>query len=439
MDILKKISENKERMKAITKEMEAVASVEEPTKENDEQLDALAAEFDELEKDCSKLEQILERRKKVESFKPIDTQMDSIQKDLPVIHATAKQIKSRYFSTDEKAYKFGMFIGALAGNRKCQEHAVRLGYEAALYEKDNVTGGYLVPDEHSSDLIKNIERYGVFRAKTRVRPMASDTLNIPVNKGGTTAYWVGEGNQITASKSDYDNVKLIAKKLAAIVNRSNEVSADAAINLGDDVIDDISRAIAYAEDNAAFNGDGTSSYGGIVGLTTRFTDTYSTSAGVGQVLAAGNTAAEVTLANLDSMVAALPQYAMGEWYCSQWIYGNVLERLKNAAGGNTNTSLTAGSGRQYGGYPVNIVQVMPTSDSNSQHILYFGDMRLATCMGDRQQFATAVSTEGTVNDINLFEQDMMAVRGIERVDIAVHDTGTSSTAGPMIALISAAS
>ena len=49
------------------------------------------------------------------------------------------------------------------------------------------------------------------------------------------------------------------------------------------------------------------------------------------------------------------------------------------------------------------------------------------------------NTEGTVADINLFEQDCSAIRGTTRYDVNVHDVGTATVAGPVVALIGKAS
>ena len=45
--------------------------------------------------------------------------------------------------------------------------------------------------------------------------MNGDTLQIPSQTGGATAYWVAENSQINASDQTWDQVQLQAKKLAA--------------------------------------------------------------------------------------------------------------------------------------------------------------------------------------------------------------------------------
>jgi len=60
-------------------------------------------------------------------------------------------------------------------------------------------------------------------------------------------------------------------------------------------------------------------------------------------------------------------------------------------------------------------------------------------LGDRRGVTIGMSTEGTVGSDNLFEQDCSAIRGTTRFDINVHDVGTATVAGPVVALIGKAS
>ena len=87
------------------------------------------------------------------------------------------------------------------------------------------------------------------------------------------------------------------------------------------------------------------------------------------------------------------------------------------------------------GYPVVISQVMPSATNNDHIPVVFGNLNMAAKMGSRRAVQIDFSTEATVNSQNLFEQDLMAVRGTERFDIVVHDYGVEAgAAGPVIGL-----
>src|SRR5574341_121121 len=86
------------------------------------------------------------------------------------------------------------FVDAIKALRQGRFDVVRFQLSGkALSEGTDSAGGYLVPVEHSNKLIE------ILSAKTAVRaagatviPMISDTLQIPSQTGGATAYWVAD-------------------------------------------------------------------------------------------------------------------------------------------------------------------------------------------------------------------------------------------------------
>ena len=75
-----------------------------------------------------------------------------------------------------------------------------------------------------------------------------------------------------------------------------------------------------------------------------------------------------------------------------------------------------------------------TADGDSamplKYPIIFGDMALATCFGDRRSNTISFSDSA----LNAFEQDEIVVRGTERFDFNLHSPGTSSEAGPLVAM-----
>ena len=356
-----------------------------------------------------------------------------------------------------RAYRAGMWLAAtLCKNIRaklfCKQHGMPtdlidlddMQVEALHQEGVNTQGGYLVPDEYETDIIRLVEAYGLARRKMKITPMTRDTLIRPRRTGGLTAYFVGEGEQITESTGSWDNVKLIVKKLAAIAVASNELIGDAIINVADELTREIALAFATKEDVCAFQGDGTSTYGGIVGIVQKLSTLNGVDDGGGLVLAADNVFSGITNANLVKMIGQVPNYPglRPEWYCSKPFWNQVMVRLIMAAGGATMAEFEGMRRMQYGGYPVNWTSgttAMPVSDANSQIACLFGDMRMAAMFGDRAGLTIAVSNSATVGSSSMFDTDSFAVRGIERFDINVHDVGTASAAGPVVGLITAAS
>lgn len=360
-------------------------------------------------------------------------------------------------SSEEKAYRFGMWAIAVLGDprksfvQKCVKFCNDNGVEMKAHsEAINSGGGYLVPPEFGNDMIILREQFGVFRANAKIVPMASDTRSDPRRTGGLTAYFIGENTQITESQKGWDRVNLTAKKLAVLTKMSSELNEDSVVNLGDDLAGEISYAFANKEDLCGFLGDGTSTYGGIVGLTNAFLNLSGTIANIAGVTVAPNQTASngygaILLANFLAMQGNLPEYAakMGnlKWYCHRNFYYNTMLSLALAAGGVTEAEILAAGAVEprFLGYPVEFAQVMPKVFATSQIPCFFGNMPMTASLGDRRQVTIALSEH-----LN-FDSDELAMRGTERFDINVHDVGNASATaglrvtGPMVALITGAS
>ena len=333
-------------------------------------------------------------------------------------------------SAEERAYTAGQWIAATIGNneqarRWCEDRGIET---RALATTTNSLGGYLVPEEMETAIIDLRETYGVARQSVFVRPMASDSMVIPRRAGGVTAYFVSENGEITASDKNWDAVSLTARKLAAMCRMSSEITEDSIVNLADDLAGEIAYAFAKKEDECLFLGDGTSTYGGIVGLKS------AVAAGSKVTATGGNLAFKtLDLEDFEAMVGKLPEYAVAgaRWYISRQGWVNSMLRLAEAAGGNTVAQIAQGAPLQFLGFPVTISQVMNstlTDQASVDGLAYLGDLRLAASMGTRRGVSIAVDAS------RYFEFDQLAIKGTERFDLNVHEKGTASEAGPVIML-----
>lgn len=318
-----------------------------------------------------------------------------------------------------------------------------------LNELQNDQGGALVPNEFDPILIRLVEEYGKFRQFAKISPMGSETKSQPRRTAGITTYWVGEAATITASNPTFDNINLVAKKLAAITVMSSEISEDSAINLADELAFEMGYGFALAEDQAGFIGDASSTYGGITGVTQKLKGLNGTIANIAGLKVATGTGygtdySSITLADFNNTVALLPQYADGNaaWYVHKSFFHSVMQKLELAAGGVTANEIATGDRRprpMFLGYPVNFVQVMPRVSATSQVCALLGDLAMAATMGDRR--TRTVFTD----PYSLSNKDQILVRCTERIDINVHDVGNASATaglrvpGPVVGLITAAS
>ena len=313
----------------------------------------------------------------------------------------------------------------------CEAHPELLG---AASESINTAGGFLVPDPLSRAIIDVRQQHGVARRECDIWPMDSEAMDIPKKIGGVTAYYVGESVEIKDSAMSWGLVSLGAKKLGALSRLSSEVSDDAIINLAERVGEAIGEAFAEAEDDALFNGNGTSTYGGIYGILPKIIDGTHNAGMIAAPTAAHDTFAELDSADLLAAMLSLPEeFEKGaKWYTSGYAWGAVFCRLLMAASGNSMINLSEGIKRAFMGYEVVSSPKMPhgaATDYTGLPMILFGNMRKAAIFGSRRE--TRLKVDGS----RYLEFDQVAVLGTERYDINCHELGDNATAGALVALV----
>ncbi len=351
----------------------------------------------------------------------------------------------------QTAKNFGLFIlSEISGNKTAGEMLAAQGIESkhiteaeakAMGEDVGTTGGILVPTEFIPYLILLIEKYGVFRRNSLEWPMASDSAIAPKLSSGLTVYCPAAGVAPTLSDAAFKPVGMNAKKWMTLTAIDSELNEDAAIAIGEVVGYLIGQAFAQKEDSVGFLGDGTSTYFGHVGITGALRAVDATISNIKSlVVGAGNAYSELTLANFDTVIGTLPDFADDgvnvKWFNSRKFYYTVMLRLALAAGGVNATEIIAGRGvreKTFLSYPVEFSQVMPKTEGNSQICSIFGNLKQGAYLGDRRKLTIDRSTEA------YFTTDQIGIRGTERVAPAIHGVGDTTNAGPITGLITAAS
>src|SRR5258706_7223820 len=176
----------------------------------------------------------------------------------------------------ERLYRVGRWVQAKIGDPQamldCKGYGLPIVLRAAG-DAVNSAGGVLVRDELADMIIALRDPRGSFRAAATVLPMGSDVKNAPRRTGGMTAFFTSENAALTESSSEtWDNVGLTAKKITAFAKISAELGEDAAIDVGVYFLAEVSYAFATLEDSCGWNGDGTSTFAGIRGVTKLLTD-----------------------------------------------------------------------------------------------------------------------------------------------------------------------
>jgi HK97 family phage major capsid protein len=273
-------------------------------------------------------------------------------------------------------------------------------------------GGYTVPEVWASSIIRATDDYGVARRLARIVPMTSDTLNLPAGSGKATAALITQLNQITGSEPTFTSIQLVAKKIAGTVVISNEILADSSSDISAYVANDLGRAVALAEDTYFIDGNASPAIDGVL-----------LSSAVGElVMSSGDTSfLDLSFDYLVELTKKVPHQDRrnARFLMSDSVWG-LVQKLKDEQNMPIFQQLNASEQTTILGYPVVISDVMPTvaDDAVETSFIAFGDFS-GVAMGMRKELSVDVATEGTVDSVNLFEQDASAIRVIERIDFKI--------------------
>ena len=407
---MKKIQEINARLEAIADELQALSDLSQENDLDDTQVqlvNELDSEFSVLETQRESLQVVQDKLDAARAAKA-DPKASSIvepsqienviEEEKTMIPAKVKNQRSKHFASSEDAYISGMYLSSLAGDRRAQD------FMAAQSGGTDNKGGFSVPDPLSNALINLIEDRGTARQKAQRIVMSSDTWSVPKVTAQATIYYPAEAAAITESDVTFGQVQLTAKKLAALVKMSTEITEDSVLSMLDVVVDSIAYNIALEEDKNLFNGvAGGVNASGIAG------DASVDDTNVASVAALALTDLTECASGIGNPVVG----AVNEWYMSPVVFHSQVRDLLNAAGGNAVADIENGQRPLLLGYPVNLVSCLPAAPASGELVAAFGDLRIGAYFGDRRalNFKTLMEL--------YMENDQIGVVATERIDIQV--------------------
>lgn len=419
-------------------ERSAVAAVE----ARQAKYDALLAKAERIKSAIAKAEAAEARKNELLKVLNRAAPVEATEMAKPRIEPISFRGRLRAFDSVESAHRCGQWLKAHFGDASARQWCRdNLGTEYRdMGGQVNSAGGALVFEDFSNTIIRLVETYGVAMNLAQRVTMSSDTLLVPKRLTGVTGYWIGENTTITTSDPTASMVQLVAKKLAIATKVSNELLADNAISVADWLAQEYATEMAARVDDAFFNGDGTSSYGGIRGLS-QITD-GNHAAGVVSAASGNTSVAALDIDDYLSALAKLPRYAIGTsaWYMHPQVYHQSVQRMMLSsgtagsgtigalAGGNTAQNLAQGTPNTFLGLPVVWVLKMTASPTTGTVAAYVGDLSLSSIMATKSDMQIASSAD------RYFEADQTAFRAVQRLDINHHSLGDGTNAGPVVAL-----
>lgn len=271
----------------------------------------------------------------------------------------------------------------------------------ALVEGTDSEGGYLVPEELRTEVFRVLPDMTVMRRLARVIPMTTDTLKLNSLGARPVAYWTGEYQSKSTTSAEFNQVVLSPNDLVCLLPVSEQLLADANINLVQFIIELFAEAIGLAEDKAFFTGSGSGQPRGISIET------------IATVNAGGNPTFDDIIDLIDavpSRVTSSPKAA----FVGHRNAKRAFRKMKDSDGdyiwrdggsSKANNGETVRLPSTLYGYPFYEQNDLPQSE------LYFGDWSMYI-IGDRQTMAVSTTTEGG----DAWRRNAMEIKAVERVD-----------------------
>lgn len=261
----------------------------------------------------------------------------------------------------------------------------------------------LVPAELRTEIIKDVTEGSVMLQLANVKEMNQPTMQFPVELDKPGAYVVGEGQKITVDKASWKTIEMTAKKIGVIVPATREALEDGIINIPQEVKASIANAFARKIDECTMF-DSTEFYGAGKSIFELAKTKSKTLEATGSVFEdASNLMGLVEAEDLEPNGFVAPR------------------TLKAAIRNDKNAALNYVVEDKVNGEPARMhgeAIVYSKHFDKAKAQLLTGDFD-KVYVGILDEIEYKVSDQGTVGEINLFEQDMVAIRATMRVAFLV--------------------
>jgi HK97 family phage major capsid protein len=298
-----------------------------------------------------------------------------------------------------KEEKIVTFFKALVYSRSDQASQQVL---RALVEGTASEGGYLVPEELRTEVFRVLPDLTVMRRLARILPMATDMLKLNSLSAKPVAYWTSEYASKSTTSAEFGQVSLVPNDLVCLLPVSEQLLADANINLVQFIIQLFAEAIGAAEDAAFFTGSGAGQPRGI---------------SIEAIASAAVANATISFDDIIRLIDLVPQRIAQSPKAAFVGHRYVKRILRTLKSTNNDYLWRDGKGGTGGGADVvrlpDTIYGYPFYEQNdlSQTELYFGDWSYYI-IGDRQTLAVTTTTEGG----DAWRRNSMEIKAVERVD-----------------------
>lgn len=387
------------------------------TAEEQARYDALTAEDDKIAGNLAR-EEDMERRRAA-AARPV-----------AALPGGGLRVPAQPKAEGEKGLRFARMFRALAAGGGIPYVAAQIAEaqwgESGLFANQNMGtgagGGFLVPEDVSSEVIE------LLRPASVVMSLGPQTVDMPngnmtMNRlaTGASASYIGEQTDAPATGVQFGQVKLSAKKLAALIPISNDLLRASGVAADRIVRDDLVVSLAQRTDLAFIRGAGTQ----FAPLGLRFQHT-GTAFAASHVLAVSGSAtlADVTT-NLGRLELALMNADVAMTRPGWLMAPRTLMFLQNLRDGNGNFAFPEIARGELRGKPFRVTTQIPANlgGGTNETELYLADFA-HVLVGEHMGIEIALSTEAAYRDASnnmqaAFSRDETVMRAIAQHDIGL--------------------
>ncbi len=414
MNEIEKLKARLTELHEISKGIQAKADAEKRDLNAEEQteLDAVMAEFDQVETDIKRRERIVAQEQRLAE--------PASQRVAPNPVATPGAVQNRAaprdglqnirLSTVEERQRWGFqnmgdFCAAVrravvnpgAMDQRLIQNAALSTYGS---EAAGADGGFAVPPEWRSEIMRMVTGEDAILARTDRQTVSGNTITFPVDEttawqstGGIQTYWDSEAATITQSKPQLTDLTIKLSRLTALVPVTEELLEDAPAMSGY-VTSKAGEKMAFKVNDAIINGTGVGQPLGIMNAPCTVSVAKVTS----------QTAATFHADNAVAMMARMPaqSFANSVWLINQDVVPQI---LKLGFAVTTATGTAAGAGALY----------LPPNGLANQST--YGSL-----LGRPIIVTEACATLGTVGDVILADltKYLAVVKGAMKADTSIH-------------------
>lgn len=292
MTLASKIIELKKKRAKLVEEIKSIATAELETETENPDFDVKKAALAALTKAITRAEEADEIKADEADDEDADTTADDEDEDAD---NDEKKSKKNYMSAYKKSnvllrmtpqfdrtknmkggdqvarFIIAQHVAKNWGLKAAVEYArEKLGDEMvakAIQSNVNPGGGSLVPASFLESLISLLYAQAVVTSMgCRTIEMPTANMTLPRMSTGAMSYWIEEGQDITVSQQNFDDIQMFAKKLVSMVPISSDLLRRSPLSVEAEVRRDMMRQMTLALDNAFINGAVTSPQGSPVGL-----------------------------------------------------------------------------------------------------------------------------------------------------------------------------